>query len=133
MLVRLFDRWSEWPIWARLTSGIGAMVLLESVRTAWGEHDFLAGVAETFVAYLLHFGGFAGAMAAGAWIGIRLARASSKDWLGWMIGIVTFALLTLGLAIVTGDIPGIGWRMRAIGSGRCHTVLDGSFNSLVCD
>ncbi|MCA0279074.1 MAG: hypothetical protein LCH86_24020 [Proteobacteria bacterium] len=133
MLVRLFDRWSEWPIWARLTSGIGTMVLLNSVRTAWGERDFLAGVAETFVAYLLHSGGPIAAMAAGTWIGIKMAKASSKDWLGWMIGIVTFAVLCLGLAMLTDDIPGISWRMKAMGSGDCHTVLDGSFNSLVCD
>ena len=133
MLVRLFDRWSEWPTWARWTSGIGAIVLLGSVRAAWGERDFVVGVAETFVAYLLHSGGPIAAMAAGTWIGIKMAKASSKDWLGWMIGIVTFAVLSLGLAIVTDDIPGIGWRMRAIGSSRCHTVLDGSSNSVACD
>jgi hypothetical protein len=133
LLVRLFDRWSEWPAWARWTSGIGAGVLLESVRTAWDERDFVVGVAETFVAYLLYFGGLVGAIAAGAWIGVSIARASGKDWLGWMIGIVTVAVMWLGLAMLTDDIPGIGWRMRGIGSGRCHTVLDGSFNSLVCE
>ena len=133
MLVRLFGRWSEWPAWTRWTSGIGAIVLLNSVRVAWGEQDFVVGVAQSFVAYLLHSGGPIAAMAAGAWIGIKMAKASSKDWLGWMIGIVTFAVLCLGLAMLTDDIPGISWRMKAMGSGDCHTVLDGSFNSLVCD
>lgn len=133
MLVFLFDRWSEWPAWARWTSGIGAIVLLDSVRAAWGERDFVAGVAETFAAYLLYYGGLAGALAAGAWIGSKIAKASSKDWLGWLIGIVTVAVLWLGLANITDHIPGVSWRMKAMGGGDCHAEWDGWSNPVVCD
>ncbi len=74
MISRVVDTWNGWLLWAKWTSGIGAVVLIEAVSVASRERNFLAGMLEHSVALVLRYGGLALALGGAIWIGIKLAR-----------------------------------------------------------
>jgi hypothetical protein len=132
MISRAIDTWSAWPVWAKWTSGIGAVVLIEAVSVASQERNFLAGLIEHAAALVLRYGTLALAVGGGIWIGMQIAKRS-KTWIGVVGGIGTFLVLgVVGLQIVTG-IPGVGWRITAMSSGDCYVDWDGRSNPTVCE
>lgn len=62
--------------------------------------------------WILHFA----TLAAAIWLGIEAARASKRQWLGWVAGVIVFVLLNVGLSWMGFTLPE-------------HEIDDGSDNS----
>ena len=130
---RAISTWMALPLWAKWATAIFGLIFLDSVRSAWGERNFVGGVAESFVAYVLFYGIPIGCIAAGIWIGTNVADRSGKQWLGWFVGVAAAFCVGIGLQIVVSDIPGVSWRLKAINNSDCYTDWDGRSNPVVCE
>lgn len=86
-------------------------LLLDAISMAWGEIRFVAGFAESFVAIVLHWSILFGGVAGGVYAGYKVVIYTSKNWLGWIAGIVACAAIW-GLGTFANEIPGVGWRMK---------------------
>lgn len=103
--------WNRWLLFGSM----GLVVLLcLSLADSVGERNYLQSVIEIFFAYLIYPVVIFGPVAAGVWLGVKVAARSQQNWLGWITGITTYLILGVaGLSLVT-EIPGIGWRIQAI-------------------
>ncbi len=133
MLDQLLMSWLRLPLWAKWASAICVLVLLDSIRFAWGERDFVDGVVQTFVASIFYYGGMFAGVGTGIWVGIRVAEKSNKNWLGWFVGVIA-ATVVYGLIDRTASaLPGVDWRVKAMRDSNCYTEWDGRSNPVVCE
>lgn len=132
MISRAIDTWNDWPIWAKWTSGIGAVVLIEAVSVASRERNFAAGLIEHAFALVLRYGILAAAVGGGIWIGTMLAKRLG-NWVGVVAGIAVFLVVGVGALGWATSLPGVGWRIAAMSSTDCYTDWDGRSNATVCD
>jgi hypothetical protein len=132
MISRAIDKWNGWPIWAKWASGIAAVVLFEAVSVASQERNFAAALIEHSAALVLRYGILALAIGGGIWIGMKIAKRS-RQWVGWVAGIMVFAIVTIVCYDITEGIPGVGWRMSAMLDNDCVVEWDGRSNATVCD
>lgn len=130
MIQTAIDKWSAWPTWAKWTSGIGAVVLVEAVMVASGERDFAAALVQHIAALILRYGMIALAIGGGWWVGVKVAKRW-KPWIGWVAGIAFgLAVVWFGIDAIAA-IPGVGDRVMAMGGG-CSVEWDGRSNPTVC-
>ena len=131
MIQTAIDKWSAWPTWARWASGIGALVLIEAVMVASQERDFFAGLVEHSFALVLRYGVLAAAFGGGVWVGMQIGKRS-RQWIGWVAGVVVFFGISFVGYAVTTSLPGVGWRITAMMNSDCYVDWDGRANPTVC-
>ena len=79
-----------------------------------GQRNYLYETALTFVAHLVYTGSVLLGLALGIWLGMLVARRTSRAWLGWVVGIVVWAVAAVGLRDLGRELPDVGWRVKAI-------------------
>lgn len=104
MISRAIDTWSAWPTWAKWTSGIGVVVLIDAATTAAGERNFFAGLVEHSAAIVLRYGVMALAIGGAIWLGMLVGKRS-KAWLGVVAGIAWFAMVSLVALDLVKTLP----------------------------
>ncbi len=113
------DIWMRLPLWTNWS--------------AWGERDFIDGIAQTFVARVFYYGAMAASLAAGIWSGMATAARSGRNWHGWIVG-VAIAVVIYGVIDRAGQaLPGVDWRIKAMQNSDCYTDWDGRSNPVVCE
>lgn len=133
MVDRLFSSWLNWPLWARWASVVGVLGALDAMRMAWPERDFLTGFAQSLVAIAFKYGAPVLSIAAGWWLGAKVARRSNVNWLGWVAGVSIAIGVAFTLYSLAESFPGVKWRLDAMDSDNCYTDWDGRTNPVVCD
>ncbi len=91
---RIFEAWLRWPIAARWISGVGLLWIVSALLPAFRERRPAAAFGENLVALGLHYGLIMGGLALGIWIGMRTADRTGKHWLGWVVGIMLFMVVS---------------------------------------
>ncbi len=131
MFQSAIDRWSAWPTWAKWASGIGGVVLIEAIGVASQERNFGAALIQHSFALVLRYGVLAAAISGGVWAGMQIGKRS-RQWVGWVAGIVLFFAIAFVGYDIARSIPGIGWRITAMMDSDCYVDWDGRSNPTVC-
>lgn len=98
---------TPWKVWATLTAGWVAVVLLGSI--AGGASDGLDSIVGNFAAALFVSASIAVPIVGGIWTGQWSARASGRTWIGWAAGLATVVVLGLFFLQLQQALP---WSMR---------------------
>ncbi|MCE6957737.1 hypothetical protein LAZ40_01510 [Cereibacter sphaeroides] len=130
----LFDRWMQWPLAARIASGISIFLIAVSMGGIFDEYDPFEAFVENLVAAILHYGVGIGGMCAGIWIGILVGSRPGRAWTfaGWATGIFLVGASTL-LSDEAGRALNISDRMDRLSQSDCTTEWDGRSNPAYCD
>jgi hypothetical protein len=81
---------------------------------AWDEKRVIAAFAEWFIAHFFFYGMGIAAISSGGYIGYRLYKKTSRQWIGWLAGIVVGVMVATLIAGVATNIPGVDWRLEQI-------------------
>jgi len=87
--------------------------LFPAVVSAFNEHRPVAAFAETFMAWVAFYVSSIGALAAGIFCGLKVAKKNIA--LGWVVGILILYVVAFGISFAVFEIPGVGWRFKEIG------------------
>jgi hypothetical protein len=87
-----------------------------SMITNIGQRHYLTETALTFAAQFVYIGSLATGLGLGIWLGVLVGRRTSRTWAGWAVGIAVFGAVTIGIREIGHEIPGVGWRVKAIES-----------------
>ncbi|MBD9558444.1 hypothetical protein [Ensifer sp. ENS03] len=131
MIDNLVSAWLRLPVWGRWLTGVATVFAVSSIGPAIRERDILAFI-ENFLALTFHYGIVIAGFVCSIWGGLKVAERSERNWLGWLAGLLIF----IAFAMVLGTfqrLPGIGWRMEAMGNSDCYIDWDGRSNPTVCD
>lgn len=93
-----------------ILSSIGA------IRTAWGEHRFVAVFAEHFAAeWLFIFGGPGWfSIVLGGFVGMKIWQRTKRKVISWIVGIAMIFALWGATSALAQSIPGVDWRYEEI-------------------
>jgi len=122
-----------WPQWARWASAIAALIGFDAFFFSWGEDDFGSSFTASSAAILIYHARSIGSVAAGIYLGVKVASYFKKSWLGWIVGILCTLTLFEAIDSLKYALPGVPERVRALQDSDCHTDWDGRSNPTVCD
>lgn len=81
---------------------------------AWDEKRVIAAFAEWFFAHCLYYGMSFGAIGFGGFIGYKVYKKTSRQWAGWVVGIIIVILVATSIYGLAANIPGVNWRLEQI-------------------
>ena len=110
----LINRLSNTSIWTKIAFVFFLVIGAYSAYSAYEERNPALAFAEIFLATIFANGNQIVSVFIGYLTGKKISDASSKKWLGWVIGIAVFLLSTTTISLVASEIPGVGWRYKAI-------------------
>ena len=106
----ILRKFLDLPIWARWLTVFVFFSSLGGLEQAWGKRRFVAEFSEATFAIMLYVTSIGLSFWVGYKIGSRFAIKYENNYLGWVIGIVIFALLGFLSGQIIREIPGVGWR-----------------------
>ena len=117
MLSWFSSRWVRHPL--VILGGLFLIALaIDSISAVWGEKRPVGGFFEEFVARMIHWGTPLGSFAIAIWFGIKISERSKSKLLGWIAGILLFALVGFGAIALSSKISGVGWRIDRLMTDR---------------
>ena len=81
---------------------------------AWDERRVIAKKTEWFFAHLFHYAISLGTIGSGGFIGYKVYKKSSRQWAGWVVGIIIGILVGASIYGLASNIPGVNWRLELI-------------------
>jgi len=91
-----------------------AIIAIPAYIAAWYEKRVVAAFAEWLVAQTVFYVAPIGGAAVGYFIGHKVNKNTSQQWLGWVVGILIGLAVAVCVMGACSKIPGIGWRMERI-------------------
>jgi len=104
----------KYPNWVAYLLIAFSFLATPAYLSAWDEKRVIAAFAEWLVAHMLYYGVSIGGIAAGYFVGCKVYKRTSRQWLGWVVGILIGLTVVVTVWGVCSKIPGIGWRMEKI-------------------
>lgn len=96
-----------------ITSIILAVSFAEAIRRAWGAYDFFPSFLLWWITGAFYLpvilSPFVAAFFAGSYAGKRF----EKNWLGWVVGLLAWFLISGAVIAIASSIPGLGWRFHS--------------------
>ena len=89
---------------------------IDAIRRAWSSYDFFPSFLLWWITGILYFPIILSPCVAGYFAGAYIAKRSGQNWLGWILGLAAWFLLSGAVLAIVGLIPGIGWRFMAFSS-----------------
>lgn len=87
-------------------------VLVEAAMSMHPSSRPVAEFAESLIAVILYWGSILFSFASSVYLGIKSAEKSRMTWIGWVVGIVIFAVAAVATSRLSSAIPGVGWRIE---------------------
>ncbi|EJG0913780.1 hypothetical protein C4G68_RS22685 [Vibrio parahaemolyticus] len=110
----LIDKLVNAPNWVKYLVGFVVFCLLDGVSQAWGEKNYFSGVVEASLAVALFWGIALATFGMAVYGGTKVASRSSSNFWSWIVGLVIFTLFAVVSGLVIAEIPGVGWRYKAL-------------------
>jgi hypothetical protein len=111
---------------------LGLIAVVGGIQGAWGDKRPIGGFFEGAIASVLYI-----VPLLIFFVAIAFAEAAQETYqsrpITWLAGIAAFFVFGGIFYTVVDNIPGVGWRFRAMINSDCYVDWDGRSNPTVCE